>query len=222
MRDGTLADAHCWERTIRRVLDDAIVHLQHLVFDTRWPAIRAAAKSDADALRESLRQYERGLGDIFSVLRASGLAGDGVAWSAFKAEVRRAARDSGEELSLRTARDEALYAAEHGVAPPPDAAGRAWASALQGFMRARAEGRRPTGASEDDRIAWALSRLAGLEESEAFDHAFRAHIAADPTLDAEVRDMVIAVQDTIAGAARFDVIMNVALRWLADCAEPWE
>jgi hypothetical protein len=210
----------CWDRLVPVVLEDAIAHLQQIIFDDRWAEIRAASPSDEEALRESLRTYEQGLGDLFGFVRMAGMAGPGLAWSRFKTEVRRAARATNEEISLRTARDEALYRVERFVEPGDQQTYLLWSSALMHFLHSHTGGtndRPPASTSDDERLAWALAALTNLDEPEGFHAAFLRYTGSlQPAVAADLAT-AIALQTRLVREPRFDLVLNIALRWLAAC-----
>ncbi|HEX5164184.1 MAG TPA: hypothetical protein VFV93_02210 [Thermomicrobiales bacterium] len=205
-----------WQIALQTTVADAIEHLQVLIFDDGWQELRAAAGSDEAALRESVASYERELARLFGFVRASGALADAVAWSTLKTDFRRAALDANTEISLRTALETGLYAAE--LIPLADHAGyRAWATALMGFLASRAA-TGPTApgpdAEADDRLQWAYDRLADLEDHTAFNAAFLNWLNAEypPSTD---RDAIVADQQRLLALPRFDIVLNTSLRWLS-------
>lgn len=212
-----------WVRAFVGALDDAIQHLQQIIFDEGWDQLLAEHGDEASALRESVRHYERGLANLFGFVRACGTLLDEVAWSSMKTEYRRAALDAGVELTLRTALEQGLYAAEQ--TPLGDhAAWLAWTDALMLFLYQRANDAPPhpgPAADPDDQLRWAYALLQPIEEHAAFHAAFAAYL-----LDARVAPAVESLtgrspREIVAGAARllpaarFDLILNASLGWLA-------
>lgn len=202
------AAADGWTRALLATLSDAREHLQQLIFAERWDDTRRQHDSDEAALRASARDYERGLADLYRFIRASGLPDDAVDWSRFKADQRRAATEAGVEITLRTALNEALYAAE--TTPLGDhAAYLAWATALTAFLAARAAGAPPRPAGDEgERLQWAYQTLADLEAHARFHAALAAF--AGPQSPAVAHGAALLPQP------RFDLTLNAALRWLAD------
>src|SRR5687768_63056 len=101
-----------WQAAFRAALDDAIEHLQILIFDEGWDELRTATGSVEAAMRESVATYERELARLFAFVRASGALPDAVAWSALKTDLRRNALAADTEITLRTALESGLYTAE--------------------------------------------------------------------------------------------------------------
>jgi hypothetical protein len=211
MNSSSPLTPHCslgsWTRAFRRTLDDAVRLLQIAVFEDGWEEIRASAESDEAALRASAAIYERALADLFVVLRASGFPADAVAWSTLKAELRRAAHESGVEITLRTGLENALYAAEQ-VPLGDHAAYRAWVQALTRFLTALTAGAAPRPDGDDARLDWAYAILAPLEEATAFQAAFAAAAPADDRAAVEHQARLLALP-------RFDLLLNAALWWVA-------
>lgn len=210
----------CWSSLLPLVLEDAIVHLQMVVFDTPDAWGRSEAVTHEDALRRRLAEYETGLALIFGFVRRAGLVGDGVAWSAFKADMRRAGRDANEELSLRTARDEALYQVERHVPPADPNLAAAWSAGLREFLawwigRAPAA---PRPEEDDSRLAWAYGRIADLEDHTRFHDELLRFLEQRRSRDPDCGDGVIMLQNTLFNQPRFDLVQNLALRWVAQCA----
>lgn len=216
-QDPTVHDT--WRQALSTALEDAIAHLQVVIFEEGWETIRAATTSDADALRESARQYERGLAGLFELLRVAGAPESPAAWSAFKAGLRQAARDADTEITLRTALENALYSAER--APLGDHERyRAWVSALTAFLGRQVDGDtpRPPGRRPDEQLEWAYSLLAPLEDHAVFHTAFAAFLAERGThapFDGRPVEEVAAHQALLRRAPRFDLVMNAGLLWLA-------
>jgi hypothetical protein len=209
-------DMQDWRTALQLALTDAIEHLQVLIFEDGWDALRAEAGSDEAALRESAARYERELGRLFSFLRLSGALPDAVGWSELKTDYRRAALEAGTEISLRTALESGFYVAEpaplgdHGVY-------LRWAAALRRFLIARA----PTGAdwpmldaADDERLQWAYETLAELEEHDAFQAAFVDWLRDESAGRLDV-DEIVEAQERMLRLPRFDLVLNASLRWLA-------
>jgi hypothetical protein len=213
MADETASDIEAWQRAFRATLDDAIEHVRTVIFDERWEATRGEAGSDEAALRESVHLYERELARLFAFVRASGALAGAVGWSALKADLRREALETGVEITLRTALESGLYAAE----PVPlgeHASHRAWVAALTGFVRSRADldNAPGDGGADDARIEWAYRSLAELEEHEAF------HAAFVNWLEKHEPDAAPAIIDHAARLLqlpRYDLVLNASVRWLA-------
>jgi len=212
-----------WVRAFVGALDDAIQHLQQIIFEEGWDRLLAEHGNDASALRESVRHYERELAHLFGFVRACGTLADDVAWSSMKTEYRRAALDAGVELTLRTALESGLYAAEQ--APLGDHAGwLAWTDALMLFLYQRAAGAPPhpgPSAAPDDQVRWAYALLQPIEEHDAF-HAAVAGYLADPEVAPAVAGLtgwpVAAIVEhgaRLLRLRRFDLILNAGLAWLA-------
>jgi hypothetical protein len=198
-----------WTQALLRTFDDAAVQLREAIFEAGWDELRAQHASDDAALRASTLLYEQALADLLRAVRATGLPAGPVGWSRLKAEWRHAAVGEGLELTLRTALGEALYAAE-GAPLGDHAAYEAWARAMAAFLRSVAAipGAAPGAADGDERLAWAYARLAHLEEHAVFHAAFAA--AAGPDTPA------VAHQSSLLCQPRFDLVLNAAVRWLAD------
>jgi hypothetical protein len=206
---ATSTPAATWARALLETLDDADAHLRDIIFEAGWAELRAAHASDDDALRASAVLYEQALADLFRVVRAAGLPATALEWSRLKHDWRQAAQTRAVELTLRTALGEALYAAE---ATPLGAHNDfvAWATAMAAFLRALGQtGAPPATAADDDAcLAWAYGRLAHLEEHATFQQAFAEF--AGPTSPA------VAHQAGLLTQPRFDLVLNAAVRWLAD------
>lgn len=210
-----------WQAALLATLADAIEHLQVLIFEEGWDALRVASGSDEEALRQSVARYERELARLFSFLRVSGALPDAVAWSALKSDFRRDALASGTELSLRTALESGLYAAE----PVPlgdHVTYLRWADALMAFLESRTtagETRPGPEASDDDRLLWAYDALAVLEEHDVFNAAFIDWLSAETAGRSDVQD-ITTLQERLLTLPRFDLVLNASLRWLAASARP--
>jgi hypothetical protein len=212
-----------WIRAFVAALDDAIQHLQVLIFEEGWDALVAEMGSDEDALRESVRHYERGLARLFGFVRGSGAVSDAVAWSTMKTEYRRAALEADVEITLRTALESGMYAAEqiplgdHGLY-------RAWAQALMLFLyQQAADATTHPGPSApiEEQIGWAYGLLQPLEDHETFHRAL-----VDYLYDADVEpvarvvlgrppEAIIDLEARLLPLPRFDLILNTSLLWLA-------
>lgn len=218
MTRSTVADP-CWDAALHATVNDTIAHLQYVVFDRRWEDIRANAASDEAALRQSLLIYEQGLADLLRIIRLLGVCASGTAWSEFKARLRRDARESGAEISLRTALDEALYQAEQHAAGDP-ATYAAWSAGLCRVLTDRRATCPPRPAQSDDgdaRLAWALACLADLEDHETFQQALLAAIESDVSQPHSARDAARALQQRLFDEPRYDLLLNFALRIFSDC-----
>lgn len=215
-----------WVRAFVGALDDAIQHLQQIIFDEGWDELLAAHGDEESALRESVRHYERGLAHLFGFVRACGTLTDDVAWSSMKAEYRRAALEAGVELTLRTALETGLYAAEQ--APLSDHAGwLAWTDVLMLFLYQRAASASPhpgLTAPPDDQLRWAYALLQPIEEHDAF-HMALADYLADPEVGPVIEQLtgslvaeIVAHEARLLPLRRFDLILNAGLVWLAGAA----
>lgn len=215
-----------WVRAFVGALDDAIQHLQQIIFEEGWDRLLAEHGDEESALRESVRHYERGLAHLFGFVRACGTLADEVAWSSMKAECRRAALDAGVELTLRTALETGLYAAEQ--APLGDHAGwLAWTDALMLFLYQYAASAPPhpgPAAPRDDHLRWAYDLLQPIEEHDAFHAAFAGYLAgsevgpAVETLTGRPVAEIVAHEARLMPLQRFDLILNAGLLWLAGAA----
>jgi hypothetical protein len=211
-----------WQRALRTALDDAIEHLQFVIFDAGWQEIRANSKSDEEALRASVRLYEARLTDLLRFARVAGIAETPVAWSQFKTDLRRAAREANLDITLRTVLDEALYSAE--TTPHGDPARyRAWSGALMLWLAREAQldaVPRPDTTDEAMRIEWAYRTLAHLEDHAEFDAHFARFLDADrasvEATTGQAIGEIVALHERLAALPRFDLVLNAALRWLAD------
>lgn len=202
-----------WKAALLGALDHAIEHLQILVFHEGMDALAATAGSEA-ALRESVLRYEQGLTQLFGFMRASGVLQDGVEWSTLKSDMRRFALESGTEITLRTALESGMYAAEQ--TPLGDhAMFGAWAGPLTAMLLARAEAVAPMpAAGEDERLYWAYETLADLEDHAAFHGALVKALNAG-ACDGVDAVAVVAFQERLLQMARFDLVLNASLLWLA-------
>jgi len=205
-----------WHAALMTALSDAIEHLQVLIFDEGWDELRAAAGSDEAALRDSVATYERELARVFSFVRTSGALPDAVAWSTLKADLRRSALDAATEISLRTALESGLYAAEP-VEMGDHAVYLGWSAALRAFLASNVRAELPPPAADDaeeDRLQWAYDTLAPLEDHEAFNDAFRTWISVNNADRSDVGG-IVSLQDRLMALPRFDLVLNTSLRWLA-------
>jgi len=205
-----------WQAALQVALADAIEHLQVLIFDEGWDAILAQTGNQEDALRESVATYERELARLFGILRASGALPSSVAWSTLKVDLRRAALDAETEISLRTALETGLYAAES-IPLGEHATYQRWASALRSFLTSRLAGASDQpgpGAADEDRLLWAYQHLADIEEHDAFNAAFIAWVEASG-MERETIAEVVNHQQRLLSLPRFDLFLNTSLRWLA-------
>jgi hypothetical protein len=208
-----------WQVALLTTLSDAIEHLQVLIFEEGWDALLAETGGHEAALRESVAIYERELARLFGFLRASGALLDAVAWSTLKTDLRRAALDSETEISLRTALESGLYVAES-IPLGDHARYLRWSAALRGFLVARASGSssRPSpDADDDDRLRWAYSTLAAIEDHDAFSAAFIAWLDAESSDPSTAGDL-LDLQTRLLALPRFDIVLNTSLRWLAASA----
>jgi hypothetical protein len=213
-----------WAKAFHTTLEDAIAHLQTLIFDEAWDEIRAATGSNEAALRESARLYERSLTDMFTFIRVAGVPDGPVGWSQFKAELRRASIETETEITLRTALDGALYAAES--APLGDhALYRDWVRVLTLFLLATAEGhptRLGADADEGTRLLWAYEMLSALEDHAAFHDAIVRYVTTADMRGSLLRtpEEIVSHQERLLDAPRFDLVLNTSLRWLAEATLP--
>ena len=219
MADDSSDSLSTWESAFRAALDDAIEHLQLLIFEEGWNELLTATGSVEAAMRKSVSTYERELARLFTFLRASGALPDAVAWSALKTDLRRAALNADTELTLRTALESGLYAAESVPLGDHDCY-NSWVALLTHFLRSRANDGPPPPelhAPEVERLEWAYATLADVEEHDAFHTAFTSwvHEAAHTSSDS---DEIIAFQAHLLDLPRFDLILNTGLRWLAGVA----
>lgn len=215
-----------WVRAFVGALDDAIQHLHAMIFEDGWDALLAEYGDEAVALRESVHHYERGLAHLFGFVRASGTLADDVAWSTMKTEYRRTAVEADVEITLRTALETSLYAAER----VPLGHHEHWLAGTDAMMlflyQAAADAAPHPGAvsTMDDQLRWAYGVLQPFEEHDAFHAAFVAYVR-----DSQVQPVVEALTGTSAEAiarwqadllplARFDLLMNTSLVWLAGAA----
>lgn len=212
--------SRAWDGALMTALADAIEHLQVLIFDEGWDEFRTAAGSDEAALRESVAAYERELTRLFSILRMSGALEDAVNWSTLKTDLRRSALDAGTEISLRTALESALYAAES-ISLGSHSTYLRWSAAMRAFLASYAsesDARPRQDAPEFDRLQWAYAKLAPLEDHDAFNDAFTDWIAGNGT-DASDSGDIGELQDRLLAHPRFDLVLNASLRWLAAVAD---
>ena len=212
-----------WDAAFSSALHDAILHLQGLIFDEGWDELVAVAGSPEAALRESVTHYERGLADLFSFVRASGSLPDAVGWSTLKVGERRAALESGVEITLRTALETGLYVAER--TPLGDHTRYvAWTRGLIFFVTslAASDSGYPEAGAQEERLDWAYAILISLEDHETFHHALADFLrtldapTARLVLDGTPIDAVIGHEAQLLHHPRFDLLLNTALLWLAD------
>jgi hypothetical protein len=214
-RDNDMA-ANDWQAALLTALSDAIDHLQVVIFEEGLEALLAETGSQEDALRESVATYERELARLFGILRASGALESAVAWSALKADLRRAALDAETEISLRTALETGLYAAESIPLGDHDAY-LDWSAALRSFLTERlaVQPDRPApNAPLEERLLWAYQGLADIEDHDAFHAAFVAWLATS-SLDRGATQVVSEHQQRLLTLPRFDLFLNTSLHWLA-------
>lgn len=212
-----------WVRAFVGALDDAIQHLHAMIFEEGWDALLAEYGDEAVALRESVHHYERGLAHLFGFVRACGTLADEVAWSSMKTEYRRTAVEADVEITLRTALETSLYAAER-VPLGDHALWLAGTDAMMLFLYQAAADAAPhpgVMTALEDQLRWAYGALQAFEEHAAFHAAFVAYVH-----DPHVRPIVEALTSTSAEAianwqagllplTRFDLLMNTSLVWLA-------
>lgn len=213
-----------WSQSFDTALGEAILHLQGLIFEEGWDRIVADAGSQEAALRESVLHYERGLANLFSFVRASGSLADAVAWSIVKTRRRRAALESGLEITLRTALETGLYMAER--TPLGDhAIYTAWVRSLLLFLRQITRGapEHPgPGASWEARLEWAYGVLAPLEDQHVFHEQFSVFLRDAPvaTISSDLLgaspDAILQHEAALLPHPRFDLLLNTALIWLGD------
>ncbi|HUG15707.1 MAG TPA: hypothetical protein VMM78_11900 [Thermomicrobiales bacterium] len=211
-----VAAQNSFDRVLLTALDHAIEHLQVVVFDEGMDSLASQIGSEA-ALRESVLRYEQGLAQLFGFMRASGALPDAVAWSTLKADERRAAFEAGIEISLRTALETGMYAAES-VPLGDHRLYRAWSSAMTAFLRgrARAAGGFPAGGTDEERLYQAYETLSDLEDHDAFHGAFLGDVNAARHLSAAEREAVAVHQSRLLALPRFDLVLNACLLWLAE------
>ncbi len=209
-----------WGAALLATLNDAIEHLQVLIFEDSWDTIRAVTESDEDALRASVARYEEELGRLFGFLRATGALESPVAWSSLKVDFRRAVLEIGTEISLRTALESGLYTAERVPLGNHDIF-LEWSAALQRFLldRASSSESQPAGnAPEDERLLWAYQTLADLEDHDAFQAGFIEWITTRSPGRSDAGE-TIEFQKRLHSLPRFDLVLNTSLRWLAASAD---
>ena len=217
-----------WDAAFSTALHEAILHLQGLIFDEGWDELAAVAGSPEAALRESVTHYERRLADLFSFVRASGSLPDAVGWSTLKVAERRAALESGVEITLRTALETGLYVAER--TPLGDHARYVtWVRGIMFFLTSLAASAAgyPEAAVREDRLDWAYAILVTLEDHETFHLALADFLraldasTAGSVLDGTPIDAVIDHEARLLHHPRFDLLLNTALLWLADTGGRW-
>lgn len=210
--DRNDASVVAWDRAFLTVLGEAINDLQELIFDEGWNALVASSGGTEAALRESVRHYERGIAHLLGFVRAAGVPESPVAWSELKANLRRSALETGQEITLRTALDSALYASEQ-IPLGEHLHYRQYVGVLFELLSGRGSLVEHPGprASLEDRLDWGYALLADLEDHAAFDIA--VHEVAMRSVHAEeIQD----VERRIAGLQRFDLILSTCLLWLAE------
>jgi hypothetical protein len=207
-------DYAAWDAALLQALEDAIDHLQFIIFDEGMDTLIATTGSTEAGLREGVLHYERGLGQLFAVIRASGTLPDAVAWSTLKSELRRAALDAGVETTLRTALETGLYTAER--EPLADqAVARAWLAPLLQLLHERGTiAGSPPAESDEERLYWALSALSDLEDHAAFHNAILARVPPNERANA-----IRAHAEHLLAQPRYDLILNASLLWLASASE---
>lgn len=209
-------DVGQWSAILLTTLEDAIELLQVTVFEDGWDVARANAEDHEAAFRDLLRTYEYGLADLLRFIRACGLPTSAVAWSQMKAEWRRQAVDAGDEPTLRTGLESGLYVAEQ--TPLGDhATYQQWATHLMQFVASRTDGVAPLPphADEETRLHWAIAVLGPLEEHATFHAAFAAWCAETDVVGAADRAASSSHDAGLLAFARYDLVLNTALRWLA-------
>ncbi len=206
-----------WDAALVATIDDAIGHLQYIVFEQGWERIRATVDSNEAALRASLQDYEQGLFDILRFVRVVGVLPDALAWSTFKTQLRSAAREAGEEISLRTALDEALYRAETTLLGDHHVYA-AWRSAMTELVASRAAtvgGKRAHPAHGEDPLQWAAKCLADLEDHQRFHSWFVADVLEGVVDPDTAGSSVVELENRLFAETRYDLVLNTALRFLA-------
>lgn len=200
-----------WEYAFLTVLGEAIEHLQSLIFEEGWDELVALAGGTEAALRESVRHYERGLAHLFGFVRAAGVPANPLAWSELKVSLRRGLLDAGQEITLRTALDSALYAAEQ-IPLGEHLRYRQYVAVLQTLVRSRTIGTEPfpTAASLEDRLEWAYALLADIEDHAAFHAAVLTTAARGDQFD-----NVAQLEQQLMRLQRFDLLLSTCLLWLA-------
>ncbi len=211
-------DVQQWSHILLTTLDDAIELLQITVFEDGWDVARANAEDHEAAFRDLLRTYEYGLADLLRFIRACGLPASAVGWSQLKAELRRKAVEAGDEPTLRTGLESGLYVAEQ-TELGDHVRYQQWATHLMQFVASRTDGVAPLPpqADEETRLRWAVAVLGALEEHAAFHAAFAAWCAeGDTNGDAAAARATSSTHDAaLLAFARYDLVLNTALRWLA-------
>jgi hypothetical protein len=206
-RDNDLA-ADDWQVALLTALSDAIDHLQVVIFEEGLEALLAETGSQEEALRESVATYERELARLFGILRASGALESAVAWSALKADLRRAALDAETEISLRTALETGLYAAES-IPLGDHHTYLAW-SALKADLRRAA-------LDAETEISLRTALETGLYAAESIplgDH--HAYLAWSAALQAFLADRTVSQPERPASAAPLEERLLWAYQGLAD------
>jgi hypothetical protein len=204
-----------WERAFLTVLGEAIADLQALIFEEGWDTLVAQAGGTEPALRESVRYFERGLAHLFGFVRAAGVPESPVAWSALKANLRRSALEAGQEITLRTALDSALYAAEQ-IPLGDHTRYHDYVSVLTSLLQRRAANAEPIPKRTmlEDRLEWAYALLSDLEDHAAFHDAVAEEAARlDQSAAVDLEERLLRLQ-------RFDLILSTCLLWLAESAGP--
>jgi len=199
-----------WDRAFLIVLGEAIADLQTLIFDEGWDELVVSAGGTEAALRESVRHYERGLAHLFGFARAAGVPESPLAWSALKATLRRGMLDADQEITLRTALDSALYAAEQ-VPLGEHALYRRYVDVLHALLVGRTASAAPFMQNDtlEDRLDWGYSMLVDLEGHADF-HAAVAKGVAEHAED------ILSLEHRLLGLQRFDLILSTCLLWLAE------
>jgi hypothetical protein len=207
--DAVEREIAAWETALRVALEQAIEHLQALIFDEGMDTLVTETGSPVAALRAGVLHYEQGVANLFAIVRASGSLPDAVAWSTLKASLRRDMLESGVDITLRTATETGLYLAER--EPLGDhAVFRAWAGALVSSLatRAAAAPTFPAQGDDDARLYWAYHTLADLEDHAAFHAAVLAAAPPDSAVSAHAARLL--------ALPRYDLILNASLLWLAN------
>jgi hypothetical protein len=216
-----------WIREFIATLDDAIQQLQSACFEEHWDTLASRGISEELIGLASLDLYRDGLADIFRFVRASGALADSLAWSTMKSEHRAVASQPDVDPPIRQALEDALYAAEDTPQGEHDLY-RSWVGGLMLFLfQYVAAGPSYPGlaASENEKLTWAYEALRAIEDHHVF-HASFAHYVREPGVRSVIKallerpiDDVIALEERLAGMARFDLILNTGLRWVVGAVE---
>lgn len=216
-----------WIRAFVSTLDDAIQQLQHVCFEEHWDELASRGIDEELIGRASLELYRDGLADIFSFVRASGVAADAVAWSRMKTEHRQLASRSDVEPPVMQALEDGLYAAES-TPLGSHSLYRAWIGGLMLFLfQYVADGPQYPGfgASEEEKLGWGYEALRAIEDHRVF-HGSLAAYMREPGVQPVIRalleesiDDVTALSERLSEMSRFDLILNTGLRWVVGAVE---